>query len=82
MGTQTVRNQYHESIHYIIEVTVDIETAEMIKRRYGEAFATALAPSLEIKSSEAARRDAKGKRKPRINNNRGDKPERKPREPR
>ena len=51
----------------------------MIKRRFGEDFATAISSNLEIKAHEAVRKDAKGgKRRPR--ENRGDKPERKPRE--
>lgn len=50
----------------------------MIKRRFGEDFATAISSNLEIKAHEA-RKDAKGgKRRPR--ENKGDKPERKPRE--
>jgi hypothetical protein len=53
----------------------------MIKRRFGDEFATAISSNLEVKATEAIRRDAKGgKRRPR--ENRGDKPERKPREQR
>jgi hypothetical protein len=53
----------------------------MIKRRFGEEFHTAISSNLEVKAPEAVRRDAKGgKRRPR--ENRGDKPERKPREQR
>lgn len=52
----------------------------MIKRRFGEDFATAISSNLEIKAAES-KKDAKGgKRRPR--ENRGDRPDRKPREPR
>ena len=40
----------------------------MIKRRFGDNFATALSSNLEVKAAEVARRDNKGgKRKPRDN---------------
>ena len=53
----------------------------MIKRRFGETFATTLSSSLEVKAAEVARRDNKGgKRKPR--EPRGEKFERKERKPR
>ena len=53
----------------------------MIKRRFGEDFATKISGNIEIKAAEVARRDAKGKRRPRTDgkDNRGD---RKPREQR
>lgn len=49
----------------------------MIKKRFGDDFVTSITANLEVKTQEAAKRDAKGKgRKPR-----GDfKGERKPRE--
>jgi len=53
----------------------------MIKRRFGEDFATAISSNLEVKAPESNKRDAKGgKRRPR--ENKGDRPDRKPREPR
>ena len=51
----------------------------MIKRRFGDDFATAISTNLEIKAAE--KKDAKGgNRRPR--ENKGDRPDRKPREPR
>ena len=52
----------------------------MIKRRFGEDFATKLSGNIEIKAAEV-RKDAKGKRRPRTDgkDNRGEK---KPREQR
>lgn len=59
-----------------MQVTVDHETADMIKRRLGEDFVTAISANLEVKATEVVRKNAKGdKRKPR-----GDRPDRKPRE--
>lgn len=53
----------------------------MIKRRFGDDFATAISSNLEVKAPESNKRDAKGgKRRPR--ENKGDRPDRKPREPR
>jgi hypothetical protein len=53
----------------------------MIKRRYGDDFATQLSANLEIKAIEIVRKDNKGgRRKPR--ENRENKGERKPREQR
>jgi len=53
----------------------------MIKRRFGEDFATKLSANVEIKAAEVARKDNRGgKRKPR--ENRGEKGERKERKPR
>ena len=53
----------------------------MIKRRFGEDFATAISSKLEVKAPESNKKDTKGgKRRPR--ENRGDRPDRKPREPR
>lgn len=50
----------------------------MIKRRFGEDFATTLSSNLEVKAAEVARRgDKGGKRKPR--ENKGERKERKPR---
>jgi hypothetical protein len=53
----------------------------MIKRRFGEDFATKISANIEIKAAEVARRDNKGKRRPRADgkDNRAD---RKPREQR
>ena len=39
---------------------MDHETADMIKRRLGEEFATAISANLEVKAQEVARKDAKG----------------------
>lgn len=50
----------------------------MIKRRFGETFATTLSSNLEVKAAEVARKDNKGgKRKPRVE--KGERKERKPR---
>jgi len=50
----------------------------MIKRRFGETFATTLSSNLEVKAAEVARKDNKGgKRKPRAE--KGERKERKPR---
>lgn len=52
----------------------------MIKRRFGDDFATAISANLEVKATEVVRKDAKGfKRRPR--ENKGERAERKPREP-
>jgi hypothetical protein len=49
----------------------------MIKRRLGDDFVTAISANLEVKATEVVRKNAKGdKRKPR-----GDRPDKKPREP-
>lgn len=45
----------------IIQVTVDAETAEMIKRRFGEEFHAAVAERLEVRQAES--RKAAGDRK-------------------
>jgi hypothetical protein len=51
----------------------------MIKRRFGDDFATAISSNIEVKALEIVRKDAKGgKRKPR--ENKGERAERKPRE--
>jgi hypothetical protein len=53
----------------------------MIKRRFGDDFATAISANLEVKATEVVRRDAKGgKRRPR--ENKGERADRKPREQR
>jgi len=53
----------------------------MIKKRFGEDFATKIKDNLEIKANEVVKRDVRGGKPRRNNNNRGDR-ERKPREPR
>ena len=52
----------------------------MIKRKLGEDYAAKLSASLEVKVAEVARKEVKGgRRKPR--EGRGEKGDRKPREP-
>lgn len=48
-------------------MTIDNETHEMIKRRFGDDFATKISENIEIKAAEIIRKDAKGgKRRPRV----------------
>jgi len=56
----------------------------MIKKRFGEDFATKISANIEIKAAEVPKRDAKGgKRRPRVDGkDRAEKGERKPREQR
>jgi hypothetical protein len=76
LGSQGVLNQHQQGSFSFIKVSIDAETAEMIKKRFGETFAEAIKANIEIKTPEVARKDARGgKRKPREN-----KGERKPRE--
>jgi len=51
----------------------------MIKKRFGEDFATKISGNIEIKATEVVRRDARGGRGQR-RGPRGEKGERKPRE--
>jgi hypothetical protein len=48
-------------------VTIDNETLEMIKRRFGEEFVAKINENLDIKAAEVVRKDVKGgKRRPRV----------------
>lgn len=73
IGSQN--NPKSKSIKYLLfiyQVNVDAETAEMIKRRFGEEFHTSIAERLEVKQVEARKpagdrkkKVVKGKRQPR-----------------
>ena len=51
----------------------------MIKKRFGEDFATKIAANLEVKANEVAKKDVRGGKQRRVRG--GDRGERKPREP-
>lgn len=78
MGSQVIRNQHRQSTISFIQVAIDIETNEMIKKRFGEDFANKINNNLEVKANEVIKRDVRGGKQRR--NNRGDR-ERKPKEP-
>lgn len=48
----------------MIQVTIDAETAEMIKKRFGEEFHTAVAEKLEVRQVESRKAAGDRKRKP------------------
>ncbi len=52
----------------------------MLKKRFGEDFATKIAGNLEIKAAEVKKNNRDGKRKPRTDGKQGPRPDRKPRE--
>lgn len=62
------------------KVTIDTETEQMIKRRFGDDFHTQLSDKLEVKVAEVVRKNVRdgGRRKPRGDNK--ERGERKPRE--
>jgi len=52
----------------------------MLKKRFGEEFATKIANNLEIKAAEVKKNNRDGKRKPRTDGKQGPRPDRKPRD--
>ena len=69
------------------KVNIDNETAEMLKKRFGDDFYTRVAENLDVKATEVAKREHRGKRRqgdnkregrgPRQPRERGERPERK-----
>ena len=62
-----------------MQVTIDTETNEMLKKRFGDDFANKISSNLEIKANEIAKKDVRGGKQRRVRG--GERGERKPREP-